>query len=128
MIHLMQSDHLDELMLGVPVLVGSCAYAVAEGAAWPGSMADKSRSARKFYAVMAVAMAVGLMMNYLGFHAVKMLFLSAVINGLLAPPLIMQFSLVTASRSWLGACTKSTKINWGGLCKFRRPVPTEDRS
>ncbi|MCU1316595.1 MAG: natural resistance-associated macrophage protein, partial [Candidatus Acidoferrum typicum] len=36
-------------MLGVPVLVGSCAYAVTEGAAWPGSMADKPRSARKFY-------------------------------------------------------------------------------
>src|SRR5947209_12090858 len=36
-------------MLGVPVLVGSCAYAVAEGAAWRGSMADKPKSARKFY-------------------------------------------------------------------------------
>src|SRR6202045_661882 len=50
-------------MLGVPVLVGSCAYAVAEGAGWPGSMADKPRSARKFYAVMAVAMALGLALN-----------------------------------------------------------------
>src|ERR1035437_703418 len=76
-------------MLGVPVLVGSCAYAVAEGAAWRGSMADKPRSARKFYAVMAVAMALGLVLNYLGFNAVKMLFWSAVINGLLAPPLIL---------------------------------------
>src|SRR5260370_12890996 len=36
-------------MLGVPVLVGSCAYAVAEGAAWRGSMADKPDRARKFY-------------------------------------------------------------------------------
>src|SRR6202795_4007975 len=56
-------------MLGVPVLVGSCAYAVAEGAAWRGSMADKPRSARKFYAVMAVAMALGLVLNYAGFNA-----------------------------------------------------------
>jgi hypothetical protein len=72
-------------MLGVPVLVGSYAYAVAEGAVWRGSMADKPRSARKFYAVMAVAMALGLVLNYLGLNAVKMLFWSAVINGLLAP-------------------------------------------
>jgi len=58
-------------MLGVPVLVGSCAYAVAEGAAWRGSMADKPRSARKFYAVMAVAMALGLALNYAGFERRK---------------------------------------------------------
>jgi NRAMP (natural resistance-associated macrophage protein)-like metal ion transporter len=69
-------------MLGVPVLVGSCAYAVAEGAAWHGSMADKPKRARKFYAVMAFAMVLGLVLNYLGFNAVKMLFWSAVINGL----------------------------------------------
>jgi len=43
--------------------VGSCAYAIAEGAASRGSMADKPRRARKFYAVMAVAMALGLALN-----------------------------------------------------------------
>jgi len=89
-------------MLGVPVLVGSCAYAVAEGAAWRGSMADKPKSARKFYAVMAVAMALGLALNYLGFNAVKMLFGSAVINGLLAPPLILLVILLTSSRKVMG--------------------------
>jgi Mn2+/Fe2+ NRAMP family transporter len=47
-------------IVGVPVLVGSCAYAVAEGAGWRGSMADKPMSARKFYAAMAVAMGLGL--------------------------------------------------------------------
>jgi NRAMP (natural resistance-associated macrophage protein)-like metal ion transporter len=55
-------------MLGVPVLVGSCAYAVAEGAAWNGSMADKPKRARKFYAVMAFATASGLVLNYLGLN------------------------------------------------------------
>jgi Mn2+/Fe2+ NRAMP family transporter len=85
-------------MLGVPVLVGSCAYAVAEGAVWRGSMADKPRIAPKFYAVMAVAMTLGLVLNYLGFNAVKMLFWSAVINGLLAPPLILLVILLTSSQ------------------------------
>jgi Mn2+/Fe2+ NRAMP family transporter len=50
-------------MLGVPVLVGSCAYAVSESAVWRGSMADKPRKARKFYTVMAVAMVLGLTLN-----------------------------------------------------------------
>ena len=89
-------------MLGVPVLAGSCAYAVAESAVWRGSMADKPRSARKFYAVMTVAMALGLVLNYLGFNAVKMLFWSAVINGLLAPPLILLVLLLTNSRKVMG--------------------------
>src|SRR6202043_2479770 len=50
-------------MLGVPVLVGSCAYAVSEAAGWRGSMSDKPYQARKFYAVMAVAMVLGLALN-----------------------------------------------------------------
>jgi Mn2+/Fe2+ NRAMP family transporter len=65
-------------------------------------MADKPRSARKFYAVMAVAMALGLALNYLGFNAVKMLFWSAVINGLLAPPLILLVILLTSSPKVMG--------------------------
>jgi NRAMP (natural resistance-associated macrophage protein)-like metal ion transporter len=89
-------------MLGVPVLVGSSAYAVAEGAAWRGSMTDTPKSAGKFYAVMAVAMVLGSVLNYLGFNAVRMLFWSAVINGVLAPPLILLVILLTSSRKVMG--------------------------
>jgi NRAMP (natural resistance-associated macrophage protein)-like metal ion transporter len=88
--------------LGVPVLVGSSAYAVAEGAAWRGSMTDTPKSAGKFYAVMAVAMVLGSVLNYLGFNAVKMLFWSAVINGVLAPPLILLVILLTSSHKVMG--------------------------
>jgi Mn2+/Fe2+ NRAMP family transporter len=105
-------------MLGVPVLVGSCAYAVAEGAAWRGSMADKPRSARKFYTVMAVAMAAGLVLNYLGFHAVKMLFLSAVINGLLAPPLIMLGILLTSNHKVMGKRVNPPLLRYFGWATF----------
>jgi Mn2+/Fe2+ NRAMP family transporter len=105
-------------MLGVPVLVGSCAYAVAEGAVWRGSMADKPRSAPKFYAVMAVAMAVGLVLNYLGFNAVKMLFWSAVINGLLAPPLILLVILLTSSQKVMGKRVNPPLLRYLGWATF----------
>src|SRR5712692_3354601 len=105
-------------MLGVPVLVGSCAYTVAEGAAWRGSMADKPRSARKFYAVMAVAMALGLTLNYVGFNAVKMLFWSAVINGLLAPPLILLVILLTSSQKVMGNRVNSPLLRYLGWATF----------
>jgi NRAMP (natural resistance-associated macrophage protein)-like metal ion transporter len=105
-------------MLGVPVLVGSCAYAVAEGAVWRGSMADKPRSARKFYAVMAVAMALGLVLNYLGFNAVKMLFWSAVINGLLAPPLILLVILLTSNPKVMGKRVNPPLLRYLGWATF----------
>jgi NRAMP (natural resistance-associated macrophage protein)-like metal ion transporter len=105
-------------MLGVPVLVGSCAYAVAEGASWRGSMADKPGSARKFYAVMAVAMALGFVLNYLGFNAVKMLFWSAVINGLLAPPLILLVILLTSSHKVMGKRVNSPLLRYLGWATF----------
>jgi len=105
-------------MLGVPVLVGSCAFAVAEGAAWRGSMADKPRSARQFYAVMAVVMALGMVLNFAGFNAVKMLFWSAVINGLLAPPLILLVILLTSSERVMGKRVNSRPLKYLGWATF----------
>lgn len=105
-------------MLGVPVLVGSCAYAVAEGATWRGSMSDRPKSARPFYAVMAAAMALGLALNYLGFNAVKMLFWSAVINGLLAPPLILLAILLTSSRKVMGKHVSPPLLRYLGWATF----------
>ncbi len=105
-------------MLGVPVLVGSCAYAVAEGSAWRGSMADKPRSARGFYAVMAAAMALGFALNFAGINAVKMLFWSAVINGLLAPPLILLVILLTSNTKVMGKHVNSPLLTYLGWATF----------
>src|SRR5690348_6450022 len=76
-------------MLGVPVLAGSSAYAISEAMAWGASLDARPRIAPKFYAVLAAAMALGLALDFAGFNAVKMLFWSAVANGVLAPPLIV---------------------------------------
>ncbi len=105
-------------MLGVPVLVGSSAYAVAEGANWRGSMADRPKRARAFYGVMAVAMGLGFALNYMGLNAVKMLFWSAVINGLLAPPLILLVILLTSSREVMGKHVNSRMLKYLGWATF----------
>jgi Mn2+/Fe2+ NRAMP family transporter len=89
-------------MLGVPVLVGSCAYAVAEGAAWKGSLEQKPKRAPRFYGIMAIAMLIGLALNFARLDAVKMLFYSAVVNGLLAPPLILLVILLTSDPKVMG--------------------------
>jgi NRAMP (natural resistance-associated macrophage protein)-like metal ion transporter len=105
-------------MLGVPVLVGSSAYAVTEGAKWRGSMSDRPKKALAFYGVMAVAMMLGLALNYLGLNAVKMLFWSAVINGLLAPPLILLVILLTSSRKVMGEQVSSPVLRYLGWATF----------
>lgn len=102
----------------MPVLVGSCAYAVAEGAAWRGSVTEKPRNARKFYAVMAVAMALGLALNFARLNAVKMLFWSAVINGFLAPPLILLVILLTSSHKVMGTRVNSPLLRYLGWATF----------
>jgi len=85
-------------MLGVPVLAGSSAYAIAEAAAWRGSLADRPRIAREFYGVLATGMVLGSALDFMGFDAVKMLFWAAVVNGVLAPPLLVCVYLIAADR------------------------------
>ncbi len=90
-------------MLGVPVLAGSCAYAVAEAGAWRGTLSDRPRYGPKFYSVIAVAMMLGLGLDFFGVDAVSMLFWSAVINGVLAPPLIVVVVLLTSDAKVMGS-------------------------
>jgi NRAMP (natural resistance-associated macrophage protein)-like metal ion transporter len=89
-------------ILAVPVLAGSSAYAIAEAAAWRGSLNRRPRRARKFYTVLAVAMTLGVALNYAGLNAIKLLFTTAVINGVLAPPLILIVVLLTRDRDVMG--------------------------
>ena len=90
-------------MLGVPVLAGSSAYAISEGASWRGSLADLPGLAREFYGVIAAGLMLGLALDYAGFNAVSMLFWSAVLNGVLAPPLIVIVLLLTSNPKIMGS-------------------------
>jgi NRAMP (natural resistance-associated macrophage protein)-like metal ion transporter len=98
-------------MLAVPVLAGSCAYAVAEGANWRrASLESKPHKAWPFYAVIGVAMAIGLALNFAGLDAVKMLFWSAVLNGMLAPPLVVLVVLLTSDEKVMGKRANSKRM------------------
>ncbi len=101
-------------MLGVPVLVGSCAYAIAEAADWVGSLEVHPPLAHGFYAVIAVAMALGLGLDYAGLNAVRMLFWSAVLNGALAPPLLVLVVLLTSRADVMGEHRNGVVLRWLG--------------
>jgi len=101
-------------MLGVPVLAGAAAYAIAEANAWRGTLEDRPRLAMKFYTVVAAAMILGIALNYFGINAVKMLFWSAILNGVLAPPLIVLVVLLTSSSKVMGERTNPAILKWLG--------------
>jgi Mn2+/Fe2+ NRAMP family transporter len=101
-------------MLAVPVLAGSAAYAVAEANNWRGSLEDRPGLSRKFYGVIAISMVLGLVLDFVGFNAVKMLFYSAVLNGILAPPLIVLVVLLTSNPAVMGGRVSSRPLRYLG--------------
>lgn len=105
-------------MLAVPVLAGSCAYAIAEASAWRGSLNRRPGRAKKFYVVLTVAMAIGIALNYFGLDAIKLLFTTAVINGVLAPPLILIVVLLTSDRAVMGDAVNSRQLAGLGWLTF----------
>ncbi len=93
--------------VGVPVLAGSAAYAMAEAMGWPGGLEARAQDARGFYGVIAASMLLGLGLGFTPINPIKALFYSAVINGVVAVPLIVLILLLASRRSVLGAYTAS---------------------
>jgi NRAMP (natural resistance-associated macrophage protein)-like metal ion transporter len=105
-------------MLAVPVLAGSCAYAIAEASAWRGSLNRRPGQAKRFYIVLGVSVVLGISLNYFGLDAIKLLFTAAVINGVLAPPLILIVILLTSDRAVMGTAVNSRTMAVLGWLAF----------
>jgi NRAMP (natural resistance-associated macrophage protein)-like metal ion transporter len=98
-------------LLAVPVLTGSAAYAVAETFGWPSGLDEKPRHAKKFYAVIAASTLIGVAIDFLGINPIKALFWTAVINGVVAPPLLVVVMLVANNKRVMGARTNGLFAN-----------------
>jgi len=89
-------------LLAVPVLAGSASFAVAEVFGWRSGLDLSPRRGRRFYLVFAGAVAAGMVLDLAGTNPMRMLFLCAVLNGLLAPPLLLLVMLVGRNRAIMG--------------------------
>ena len=90
-------------LLAVPVLAGSSAYAVSEVSGWPEGLNLKLNQAVGFYSIITLGMAIGLLSNFLGFvNPIKMLVVAAVINGVVAAPIIAVIALLAANKTVMG--------------------------
>lgn len=84
-------------LLGIPVLAGSAAYAMAEAFGWKEGLSKKFKRARGFYGVIIVSMVVGLMLNFIGIDPMKALVFTAVFNGIAAVPLLYLIARINGS-------------------------------
>ena len=98
-------------MLAVPVLTGSAAYGVSEAFGWRSGLNRKLTGAPQFYAVIIAATLVGMAINFLGINPITALVLSAVLNGLIAAPLLILIMLVSNDRSAMGERTNGRLLN-----------------
>ena len=98
-------------LLAVPVLTGSAAYAVAETFGWPSGLDEKPRHAKKFYGVIAASTIIGVLIDFAGINPISALFWTAVINGVVAPPLLVVVMLVANNKKVMGKRTNGVFTN-----------------
>jgi NRAMP (natural resistance-associated macrophage protein)-like metal ion transporter len=89
-------------LLAVPVLAGSAAYAVAESFKWPIGLGRKLLEARGFYMILTIATLLGVMLNFTSIDPIKALFWSAVINGVIAVPIMAIMMAMAAKPEVMG--------------------------
>jgi Mn2+/Fe2+ NRAMP family transporter len=97
-------------LIGVPVLAGSGAYALSEAMGWREGLERKVRDARGFYAIIAVSVLAALAIQYSPISPMKALFWSAVINGVVAVPLMVVILILVSRKSVMGAFTASRPL------------------
>jgi Mn2+/Fe2+ NRAMP family transporter len=89
-------------LLAVPVLAGSAAYALCEARRWPTGLARKPMQAKAFYATIVISTLGGILITFSPLDPIKALFWSAVINGVVAVPIMAIMMLITSNRKIMG--------------------------
>jgi NRAMP (natural resistance-associated macrophage protein)-like metal ion transporter len=101
-------------LLAIPVLAGSTAYAVGEGRRWRVGLDRKPREAAAFYSVLALAAAIGIGLNFTSINPISALYWSAVINGVLAVPVMILLMVMSRRRAVMGQFTIKGPLYWLG--------------
>ena len=101
-------------LLAVPVLAGSAAYAFGEAVGKPVGLDRKPRKAKTFYSVIVAATLVGAMINFTPINSIQALYWSAVINGIVAVPVMVMMMLMTQKQEIMGLFKVKGILKWLG--------------
>jgi Mn2+/Fe2+ NRAMP family transporter len=101
-------------LLAIPVLAGATAYAVGEGRQWPVGLARKPKAAAAFYAVLALSGAIGIGLNFTSINPISALYWSAVINGVLAVPVMVLLMIMARRKVVMDRFVIAGPLHWLG--------------
>jgi NRAMP (natural resistance-associated macrophage protein)-like metal ion transporter len=101
-------------LLAVPILAGSAAYAVSETFGWVEGLDRKPREAKAFYGAIAAATLGGILLNLVNIDPMRALYWAAVVNGLLAPPLMVVTMLIARNKAIMGDLVMGRWLEFGG--------------
>lgn len=101
-------------LLSIPVLAGSAAYAIGEALKWKVGLSLKPMEGRAFYGAIAVATLIGIAINFSSINPIKALYYSAVINGVVAVPIIAFMMLIAADDGVMGRFKVAGWLKWLG--------------
>lgn len=102
-------------LLAVPVLAGSAGYAISEARGWKAGLGKRFGQAPGFYLIIAGVSVVGLLVNLAPVGSITLLYYAAMVNGVLAPPLLIIILLIANSRAIMGARANGTLSNLLGV-------------
>ena len=113
-------------LLAVPVLAGSTAYAIGEGRKWPVGLSRRPKQAVAFYGVLSLSAGLGIALNFTSLDPIKALYWSAVVNGVLAAPVMAMLMALVRRRRVMGELVVRGGLYWLGwtstaamaLCTF----------
>ena len=105
-------------LMGVPVLAGSAAYALSEAVGAKEGLSHKFRDAKFFYGVIIFSTLIGLAINFIGINPMKALLYSAVVNGVVAVPLIAFITILANKKKVMGKYKNKPISNILGWATF----------
>lgn len=98
-------------LLAVPILTASASYAACEAFGWKCSLDSKPGKAKEFYLILGASTVGALLLDYIGISPIKALFWTAILNGLLAPPLLAVIMLVSNNKAVMGTRVNGRMLN-----------------
>lgn len=101
--------------LALPVLAGSASYAISEAFNWKSGLSLKFNKAKAFYSVIIISTLVGLLVNFTSIKPFTMLYYSALLNGICAPPLMIMILIISNSKKIMGTHTNNLFSNILGI-------------
>ncbi len=102
-------------LLAVPVLSGSASYAICEGMGWKNGLSRKFHQAKYFYIIIIISTLMGLLVNFLPIKPFELLYYTAVLNGVCAPPLLFMLLVISNNKKIMGDHTNTRISNIFGV-------------